>query len=94
MNKLKYMASGGQKEGLNEVEGCMNTFKLVPQNFFNFMDDFKTDSVKKGSELYRMLKFTGVVILFIIVFPAIPFFFVMAVMISVMKYLILKLRTL
>ena len=96
MNKLKDLTSGitGQLPSLNQVEDCMDTFKLVPENFFNFMGDFKTDSLKKGSEIYRLLKFIGVVILFICVFPAIPFFFVIAVMISVMKYMMLKLRTL
>lgn len=76
--------------GMDTLEDCMDTFKLMPENILMFLGDFKEQGNQKRNEVYRILKFIGSVLLFICVFPALPFFFVMAIMIACMKYLILK----
>ena len=76
--------------GFDKIEDCMDTFKLMPETILKFLGDFKNQTKQKGNEAYGILKFIGAVILFICVFPALPFFFVMAVMIASMKYILLK----
>jgi len=76
--------------GMGAIDDCMDTFKLVPENIFRFLGSFTDKTKQKGSEAYGILKFIGAVLLFICVFPALPFFFVLAIMIAVMKYLLLK----
>jgi len=75
---------------MDTFEDCMDTFKLVPENIFRFIGSFTDQTKQKGSEAYGILQFIGSVLLFICVFPALPFFFVMAIMIATMKYIILK----
>ena len=79
---------------MSDSDSCMNTFTLVPQSIFNFLDNIKTKT-KKGSMITtNFFRFVWSVILFICVFPAIPFFLVMSIMFSVVKYFLLKFQVL
>ena len=93
MNKLKNLTKGLPTgiPGLGQIDDCMDTFKLMPENIMNFLGSFKEKSKLKGGEAVNILKFIGTVLLFICVFPALPFLFIMAIMISTIKYLMLKL---
>jgi hypothetical protein len=95
MNKiLKYAQKSGVPNipGIEEVQDCMDVFSIVPSNILSFIGEFSGDVSKKGGTIYDFLKFIFSVVMFICVFPALPFFFVMALMISSIKYLFFKLR--
>lgn len=76
--------------GMNQVEDCMDTFKIMPENILKFLGNFKTDSNESGKKAYGIIKYIGAVLLFLCVFPALPFFFILAIMIATMKYIVLK----
>lgn len=73
---------------------CMDTFTLVPQSVFNILNDIKTNTVKGGIGTLNILNFIWAIVIFICVFPALPFFFVFSIMSAVIKYFALKFRIL
>ena len=75
-------------------DSCMNTFSLVPKGVFNFLNEVKDTTIKGGSTSVNILKFIWAIIIFICVFPALPFLLVLSVMSAVVKYFALKLRVL
>ena len=75
-------------------DSCMDTFTLVPQSVFNIINEIKTSSIKGGVQSVNILKFIWAIVIFICVFPALPFFMVLSVMSAVVKYFALKFRVL
>ena len=82
---------------------CMKTYNTVPEFFSSMLGltnvSKKTDSItsifkEKTGNFTNFLSFLLNIFLFVCIFPLIPLFFILAVMLSVIKYILLKFRIL
>lgn len=87
----------------NTKPECMKTYNTVPEFFLSMLGlsnaGEKTNNLKsifkeKTGNLTNFLGFLLNIFLFICIFPLIPLFFILAVMLSVIKYILLKFRIL
>ena len=60
--------------GMGQVEDCMDTFKIMPENILKFLGDFKTDSNESGKKVIS-LELALEVIKLTCPFPVNPFVF-------------------
>jgi hypothetical protein len=76
-------------KSINMIGGC-SLEDAVPKTLLNL-----TSGSKEGaSKLAPELKFIADLCLFIAIFPLIPLFYIMAIGLSALKYLVLKFSTL
>ena len=76
-------------KSINMIGGC-SLEDAVPKTLFNLMSGSKEGATKLAPEL----KFIADLCLFIAIFPLIPLFYIMAIGLSALKYLVLKFSTL
>ena len=73
---------------------CMDSIKDIP-NILGLLKEKGDNKVEFASEgIMKFLKFIGSLFLFICIFPLIPIFYLMSIMLAVIKYIVLKLRKL
>ncbi len=73
------------KKSMNMVGGC-SLDEAVPSVFTNLVSGAKEGT----SKLSPHFKFVAELCLFISIFPLIPLFYIMAISLSALKYLVLK----
>ena len=72
-------------------DGCIDQFEAFTDTIFSFS---KSTSDGAKSSIFKFFNTLYKILLFLIIFPAIPFYIVMAFGLSSMKYMVLKLRSL
>lgn len=75
-------------------KSCMDSITDIPNmlGLLRVKGEHKTKMATEG--IMKFLKFIGSLFLFICIFPLIPIFYLMAIMLSIMKYVMLKLSKL
>ena len=72
-------------------DGCIDQFETLVDTIFSFS---KSSTYGAKSSIFKFFNTLYRILLFLIIFPAIPFYIVMAFALSSIKYMVLKLRTL
>jgi len=75
-------------------KSCMDSIKDIP-NMLGLLRVKGEHKAEKSTEgIMKFLKFIGTLFLFICIFPLIPIFYLMSIMLAVIKYVLLKLSIL
>ena len=73
---------------------CMDSIKDIP-NMLGLLRQKGEHKAERATEgIIKFLKFIGSLFLFICIFPLIPIFYLMSIMLAVIKYVLLKLSIL
>ena len=79
-------------------DDCLDSFEILISNIFSifdFKDLFKGEKHKTiATSIVKLFQYIFKLFMFLMIFPAIPFYIVMAFALSCMKYLTLKLSLL